>query len=213
MMMMGGSSSASSKARAFRRLAAAAACAVAPLCVSVDGTAAAIGTRGGQSERASAILVHAFTAGSPSPSPGASSPAPSASVALEQCASAAAQGERSATFSGEMTAISDSARMTMRIDIQVLMPGEALYRTLSAPGLGVWRTADPGVKSYRYLKQVTNLLAPASYRAVVRFRWLNGKGRLLKSAYRRTPGCEQTVIASPPPGGSTTTGGSSAPPG
>jgi len=60
------------------------------------------------------------------------------------------QAERSATFSGEMTAIPGSARMTMRIDVQERMPGEALFHTLSAPGLGVWRGSDPKVKSYRY---------------------------------------------------------------
>ena len=34
------------------------------------------------------------------------------------------------------------------------------FHTITAPGLGVWRASDPGVKIYRYLKQVTNLFAP-----------------------------------------------------
>ena len=42
--------------------------------------------------------------------------------------------------------------------------------------------AAPGVKVYKYLKQVTNLAAPAFYRGVVRFRWLNAKGKLIKAA-------------------------------
>jgi hypothetical protein len=115
----------------------------------------------------------------------------SASATLEQCVTAVTQAERSATFSGEMTAISGSARMAMRIDVQEQMPGEALFHTITAPGLGVWRGSDPGVKTYKYLKQVTNLSAPAFYRAAVRFRWLNAKGHLIKAIERHTSKCAQ----------------------
>lgn len=94
----------------------------------------------------------------------------------------------------------------MRIDVQERMPGEAMFHTVSAPGLGVWRGSAPGIKVYRYLKQVTNLSAPALYRAAVRFRWLNGRGRLIKGAERRTSSCAQTAPApavptGPPAGG------------
>ncbi len=115
---------------------------------------------------------------------------------LEQCATAVLQSERSATFSGEMTAISGSVRMLMRIDVQALVPGEALFHTITTPGLGVWRSSDSGVKTYRYVKQVTNLVAPALYRAVVRFRWLNAGGHLIKALERHTSRCEQPA---PPP--------------
>jgi hypothetical protein len=47
------------------------------------------------------------------------------------------------------------------------------------------------VKVYRYIKQVTNLSAPALYRAAVRFRWLNGRGKLMRATERRTPACVQ----------------------
>ena len=39
-----------------------------------------------------------------------------------------------------------------------------LLHSVTGPGVGVWRCSAPGVKSYRYLRQVTNLAAPASYR-------------------------------------------------
>ncbi len=107
--------------------------------------------------------------------------AASASATLEQCVPAAAQSERSAMFAGEMTAMPGSVRMAIRIEIQELTSGEAAFHTITAPGLGVWRSSDPGVKAYKYVKQVTNLFAPASYRAIVRFRWLNAKGRQIKS--------------------------------
>jgi hypothetical protein len=123
--------------------------------------------------------------------PGAARARPSASATLEQCVTAVAQPERSATFAGEMTAIPGSARLEMRIDVLERLPEEILFHAVSAPGLGVWRGSVPGVKVYKYLKQVTNLSAPASYRAAVRFRWLNARGRLMKSAELRTSKCEQ----------------------
>ncbi|HEV7584359.1 MAG TPA: hypothetical protein VGO14_01135 [Solirubrobacteraceae bacterium] len=113
------------------------------------------------------------------------------SAALEQCATSGAQAERSATFLGEMTATAGTGRMSMRIELQERLPGEATFHTVAAPGLGVWRAAAPGVKVYRYIKQVTNLSAPAVYRAAVRFRWLNTKGKLIRGVERRTSTCAQ----------------------
>jgi hypothetical protein len=118
---------------------------------------------------------------------------------LEECVTADEPSERSATFSGEMSTLAGATRMEMRIDVLEREPQEASFHVVSAPGLGVWRTAAPGVKTYRYLKQVTNLAAPAYYRAAVRFRWLNAKGKLIHGAELRTPRCLQTVQAGEAP--------------
>jgi hypothetical protein len=123
---------------------------------------------------------------------------PGASATLEQCVAALAENERAATFVGEMTAIAGSARMEIRIDLLERLPARARFHTVSAPGLGLWRASAPGVKVFRYLKQVTNLTAPASYRAAVRFRWLNGKGRLMKSVELRTASCAQPAAPATP---------------
>jgi hypothetical protein len=133
---------------------------------------------------------------------GAGADVPSASATVEQCVTAVDQAERSATFSGEMTTISGTARMAMRIDVQERMPGEDTFHTLSAPGLGVWRGSAAGVKTYRYLKQITNLSSPAFYRALVRFHWLNDRGHVVRRAERHTPRCAQPA---PPPVATSTT--------
>jgi hypothetical protein len=113
------------------------------------------------------------------------------SATLEQCLTAVDAVGRSATFSGQMTAVSGTSRMTMRIDVQERATGEAFFHTLNAPGLGVWRRSASGVKIYKYLKQVTNLPAPAAFRAVVSFRWMNDQGHSIKRAERHTPICEE----------------------
>jgi hypothetical protein len=121
------------------------------------------------------------------------------SVSLEQCVSSPEQEERAATFAGEMTALPGTTRMEMRVDLLERGTEEESYRRVTAPGLSVWRSSLPGVKSFRYLKQVTNLTAPASYRGLVSFRWLNSHGRLISTAELRTRPCEQTVVAAPSP--------------
>ena len=141
-----------------------------------------------------------------------------AAATVEQCVTTGEQTDRSATFSAEMTAIAGTARMAMRIEVQERLPGEELFHTVSAPGLGVWRGSAPGVKIYQYVKQVTNLSSPADYRALVRFHWLNDKGYAIRRAERHTLQCVQpaSVPVTPPvtpappatPGGST---GSTAP--
>jgi hypothetical protein len=123
------------------------------------------------------------------------------SAGLDQCVTAVLQDERSATFSGEMAAIPGTVRMAMRFEVQERMPAEASFHTITAPGLGGWRASEVKVKVYKYFKQVTNLHSPASYRALVRFRWLTARGRVLRQAERLTPRCLQPAPPAPPPPG------------
>jgi 4-amino-4-deoxy-L-arabinose transferase-like glycosyltransferase len=134
-----------------------------------------------------------------------------AAATVEQCVTTGEQTDRSATFSAEMTAVTGTARMAMRIEVQERLPGEELFHTVSAPGLGVWRGSAPGVKIYQYVKQVTNLSAPAGYRALVRFHWLNDKGYVIKRAERHTLECVQPAsVTAPAPVTPATPGGSTA---
>lgn len=137
-----------------------------------------------------------------------------AAATVEQCVTTGEQTDRSATFSAEMTAVTGTARMAMRIEVQERLPGEELFHTVSAPGLGVWRGSAPGVKIYQYVKQITNLSFPAGYRALVRFHWLNDKGYVIKRAERHTLECVQPASTPTPapvtPAAPVTPGGASA---
>ncbi len=88
--------------------------------------------------------------------------------------------------------------MQMRIDLEEQAPGETLYRTVSAPGLGVWHSSAAGVKIFAHIQQVTNLSAPALYRGALRFRWVNAKNRPIKTEELRTARCEQPPSPSAP---------------
>ena len=86
--------------------------------------------------------------------------------------------------------------MAMRIEIEERLPHEALFHIVAAPGAGAWRTSEPHVKIFKYLKQVTDLSAPARYRASVHFRWLNSHGATIHRAARLTKACAEP--AAPP---------------
>jgi hypothetical protein len=122
---------------------------------------------------------------------------PLVAATLEQCVTSVDQTERSATFSGEMTAVPGTARMAIRIDIEERMGSEEGFHTVNAPGLGVWRDSEARVKVYKYLKQVTNLSYPAVYRASVRFRWLSAKGHVIRRTERLTTKCGQPAVLRP----------------
>jgi len=126
------------------------------------------------------------------PAPSAKGGAPGSAVAtLAGCQVAVDQADRSATFAGQMVATANSAAMQMRIDVLERSSGTTGFVRVSAPGLGVWRSAASGVSIYRYVREVTNLSAPAGYRASFSYRWLDAQGKVVRAAARLTPICTQ----------------------
>jgi hypothetical protein len=91
-----------------------------------------------------------------------------------------------------MPALTGAERMRMRFELERLQPRENSWRRLrGVPGFGSWESADPGRAGFVFHKRVDGLLVPASYRAVVRFRWEDTRGRLLRGDRRRTGACDQ----------------------
>jgi hypothetical protein len=160
------------------------------------------------SAAAACLLVGAGSAGAQGDSLAQTPPAAtSVTATLEQCVTSALQSERSATFTGEMSAIAGTARMSMRIDLEERGPEGLEFQAVGGDGLGAWRSSEPKVKIYKYVRQVTNLFSPAAYRALVRFRWIGAKGRVIRRAERLTTGCLQPATPQPtPPGGTAPAG-------
>ncbi|MGH2834403.1 MAG: CARDB domain-containing protein, partial [Solirubrobacteraceae bacterium] len=127
----------------------------------------------------------------PAPSLSDTAASTTANAALTQCTVAVEQPERSSTFAGQMVAITATQRMMMRINVQERAPGQSIYHTINAPGLGSWRSSEAGVKVYKYFRQVTNLPAPGDFRGVITFRWLAAKGHVLRQTVRHTQSCQQ----------------------
>jgi hypothetical protein len=116
---------------------------------------------------------------------------PSARALLSSCERGLADADRAAVFEGQMRRVPGASRMQMRFTLQARTPGESRYGALNAPGFGSWVSSAPGTSRYVYTKRVENLLAPASYRVVLRFRWLDEDGDVVARAKRYSPVCRQ----------------------
>jgi hypothetical protein len=113
-----------------------------------------------------------------------------ASVKLLDCVPALEPPDRMAMFEGRMTPRRGSERMQLRFTLQVREPALE-WRRVVAPGLDQWLSSDAGVSRYSYAKTVQNLAAPAAYRTIVRFRWLDAAGDRVASARSISPVCRQ----------------------
>ena len=109
-----------------------------------------------------------------------------AGVALLACDSRAQVAE----FQARMETVPGAQRMQMRFTLRVER-GRRGWRRVSAPGFGVWTTADPGVTRYVYTRRVEDLLGPARYRVHVRFRWLDADGHTIARDTARSRSCRQ----------------------
>jgi hypothetical protein len=153
-----------------------------------------IGALAGRALAAGALLLGGAAGGSGAGGGSASgSPTgtpPLASATLEQCTVAVDQPGRAATFNGQMSAVPGTRRMAMQILVQEQAPGETEFHTLPA-ATSDWRHSEAGVKIYKFVRQVTDLPASGSFRALVLFRWLGEDGHVIKRAARHTDACVQ----------------------
>ena len=90
-----------------------------------------------------------------------------------------------------MRPVPGTDRMQVRFTLQVREGALPLWRRVVAAGLDEWLTSAPGVSRYSYTKTVRNLAAPAAYRAVVRFRWLDAGGAVLARSRATSRTCRQ----------------------
>jgi len=127
------------------------------------------------------------------PSAAQSANPPRASAQLDRCHASLDATQRYAVFSGVMRSLrAGQDRMDMRFVLFRRAPGPfALFKRVAAPGLGVWKRADPGVGRLKFRQKVENLTAPAAYRAVVSFRWIGADGRMFARAQHVTLACQQ----------------------
>jgi len=139
-----------------------------------------------------ALLLSGGAFAAPAPA-AAAAPAkpPKLAATLETCTTSPLPVERIASFVGSMPARASAPRMQMRFELERRRAGERRWRRLKAEGFGVWERADPDVAGFVFTKRVTGLPVPASYRALVSFRWLTAGGAVVKRAHARTRACRQ----------------------
>ena len=91
-----------------------------------------------------------------------------------------------------MRTIAGASRMQMRFTLQARTPDTTRWSAVAAPGFGSWVSSAPGTSRYVYTKRVESLLAPASYRVLLRFRWTAPPGgAMLPRTRAYSPPCKQ----------------------
>jgi hypothetical protein len=118
--------------------------------------------------------------------------AATSSVRVTSCQSALDPTERVASFEGRMKVKRHARRMQMRFTLQTRSAEEPSWHKLPAAGFGKWLTSNPGIGRYVYTKRLIELEAPASYRTIVRFRWLDAAGHRVASAKSTSATCRQS---------------------
>ena len=109
-----------------------------------------------------------------------------ASVTLTECL----PRERAVAFEARMEKIAGSARMKLRYTLEARRRGRS-WRRVAAPELRGWRTPAPDTTRFISERRVTQLVGPAYYRALVRFRWIDADGHVVAAARARSRACWQ----------------------
>lgn len=98
-----------------------------------------------------------------------------------------------ATFMSSMPALGSRGRMEVRFELQQrgVAPRKGWTTLTGIPSFGIWDGADAGVPGFIVRKRVGGLSAGGVYRAVVKYRWRNHRGRIVRTARRITSPCAQ----------------------
>lgn len=120
------------------------------------------------------------------PTGAADAASPYAKATLERCD----RDAREAVFDGRVSTVRRAAKMQLRFTLQVSTSERPRWRKVQAPTWGEWITAPRSFAKYTYSKTVQELLPPASYRAIVDFRWKDRKGRTVRSERVVSPLCK-----------------------
>ena len=115
---------------------------------------------------------------------------PLSTAKVVQCSTGLSPVERLAVFRAGARRVAKTDRMWTKFTLQERSGGDR-FRTVAAPGLGVWRKSRSGVRRFAIRQRVLALAPGASYRVAVRYRWYTADGELIRRARRVSPACAQ----------------------
>jgi hypothetical protein len=139
--------------------------------------------------RRTALVLLALLALAPAPAAHAAEPA--ARLVMTACTTGLDPQDRTVTYEGRMRRLPGTRRMQMRFALQVRARAATKWTGVKGPGLNAWVTSNDGVARYSFSKHIENLGAPASYRVIVRFRWLDAHARKIDDQLITSKTCRQ----------------------
>ena len=121
---------------------------------------------------------------------GAATTSSDGSVELLECTHGKRAADRNTLFRGEMGQLAEGETMRMRFNLSERV-GRGSWRAVKAPGLGVWRYAQPDVARFAYRQRIEALQRGTAYRATVTFQWHDAAGELVERQRATSPVCRQ----------------------
>jgi hypothetical protein len=115
----------------------------------------------------------------------------SAAVHVKSCETGPKPSDRKATFKAWMHTVPGTARMAVRFKLVSQKPGRSAQRAEGPAQLSVWHRSHLGVTRYAYSQTVKKLAQGTSYRMIVRYRWYDANGEVIKRAKRTSDECVQ----------------------
>jgi hypothetical protein len=134
-----------------------------------------------------AVLIAAALA-----APAAAGAKTPAAVHLKSCQTGDKPSERRATFKAWMHSVPGTERMAVRFKLVSRQPGASAQRVEGPSELSTWHRSHSGVTRYVYSQTVKRLEPGTSYRMVVRYRWYDSNGVVIKRAKRTSDECVQS---------------------
>jgi hypothetical protein len=118
---------------------------------------------------------------------------PLTSATLTACVTGTTPAQRSASFSAEIQAVPRARTLAVSFSLYQRTTLAGGWVAVSAPGFDVWQDSKGGISSFTANENVIDLPAPAAFRAVVHFRWLDRRHRVVRRDERVTPSCVLTL--------------------
>ncbi|WP_354698291.1 hypothetical protein DSM112329_03962 [Paraconexibacter sp. AEG42_29] len=116
---------------------------------------------------------------------------PALGVTVKACSTGLAPADRAATFTGSMPAIAKATSMGMRFELQQRAGDGKTFTRVKLASFSAWVRSEKNVSGFVYDKRVEQLAAPSAYRVVVRYRWYDSRGKVVRTARRTSAACKQ----------------------
>src|SRR3954471_19005286 len=98
--------------------------------------------------------------------------------------------QRAATFYARMHGVKGTDQMQMRFTL-IDRAGDGPPAVIDSPALALWRKSRHGVSRFGYAQSVAGLDSGGVYAVQVQFRWIDSRGRVIRSVKRTSDSCRQ----------------------
>src|SRR4051812_12397201 len=122
--------------------------------------------------------------------PAATAHAATTELRVRACETGDTPKNRAATFYARMYAVKGTNTMAIRFTL-INKAGDGPPTVVDNPSLSQWRKSRPKVARFGYAQSVEGLEPGGVYAVQVQFRWLDSRGKVIRSIKRTSKSCRQ----------------------